>query len=904
MEENKDISFVKQKNLFTDDIVVYKGQYYVVVRVAWDHDNLDIDDTDDTDDHMEDMHDESNENNKDKKKTTNYHTEKIKEMVSELKKELKEHGEELDENEDGDEDEEEDEDEDEYDEDYEGSDYNTYGSEYEYYSFTNNETGVLLAGISGANDLTELDYNECIQDITLFDRNFHFTDAVQKIGSNSQLLGSVIDKRKKYFVMPFEAIHTGLITQGDIVILDKVNATSNFIKGQKVMDEKRIAAGVIESVRYDLECLDSNNKIVKIKDATRANIIFHRIYSKDFTLCPGKLIYYKNKELTITKLIPTSANVEWLYFFNDEIQDLPNPTQPIHNIIPFRDDFEVFLSFEAVTYEDSEGNIKGGFLYLTSTKYLVAWQDGEIKYEDSTTLMICDPLATDYFPGDIVCHSSLDIEKPYSNENKLWGVILSYKPTERTVTVKWNNINHTKLRELGQYKEQSLENNENQEIYMNKEHSGKSTFVESDISVYDIEYFEDYNFDMSDYVCKVDDKLKLKEADVLGQVICKEDLKLIIMWNNGYEEMVYPFDLTKVDDFDESDDEEEEEEYESMDLSDEEKINQVGQNILKRLEKAKKAKDTLKDLLDKYEGKEDNADTQETPNEPSSTNTAIDTDTDADQEGSQYENGVLKFEMLKEFEAHNFFEEKCSPNKKFMVAFNKELEILRTSLPPGIFVKANSSRINLFSALIIGPEDTIYENSVFIFDIFLPSNYPSVAPKVFFHSVSFKLHPNLNVNGTVCLSLLGTWHGNRNEMWIPDVSNLLQVLISIQGLILGCKEPYFLEAGYETQIGTHIGVRNSSLYNEDSYLLSLETIYFYLKNQPILFKDIIINHFKQKKINILQRIDQFLNSENNNSNNNNNNNNNALFCISLPPSKGFISALRKLKSKIQDINLG
>ena len=33
----------------------------------------------------------------------------------------------------------------------------------------------------------------------------------------------------------------------------------------------------------------------------------------------------------------------------------------------------------------------------------------------------------------------------------------------------------------------------------------------------------------------------------------------------------------------------------------------------------------------------------------------------------------------------------------------------------------------------------------------------------------------------VCLSLLGTWHG---EPWNPRTGSLLQVLVSIQGLIL------------------------------------------------------------------------------------------------------------------------
>jgi len=51
------------------------------------------------------------------------------------------------------------------------------------------------------------------------------------------------------------------------------------------------------------------------------------------------------------------------------------------------------------------------------------------------------------------------------------------------------------------------------------------------------------------------------------------------------------------------------------------------------------------------------------------------------------------------------------------------------------------------------------------------------------------LFSNLYEEGKVCLSLLGTWEGDRNESWNPARSSLLQAFVSIQGLIL-VKEPY------------------------------------------------------------------------------------------------------------------
>ena len=46
---------------------------------------------------------------------------------------------------------------------------------------------------------------------------------------------------------------------------------------------------------------------------------------------------------------------------------------------------------------------------------------------------------------------------------------------------------------------------------------------------------------------------------------------------------------------------------------------------------------------------------------------------------------------------------------------------------------------------------------------------------------SFRINPNLYEDGTVCLSLLGTWSGKEEtEEWNVN-SNLLQLVVSIQG---------------------------------------------------------------------------------------------------------------------------
>uniref|UniRef100_A0A915ITN3 UBC core domain-containing protein n=1 Tax=Romanomermis culicivorax TaxID=13658 RepID=A0A915ITN3_ROMCU len=121
--------------------------------------------------------------------------------------------------------------------------------------------------------------------------------------------------------------------------------------------------------------------------------------------------------------------------------------------------------------------------------------------------------------------------------------------------------------------------------------------------------------------------------------------------------------------------------------------------------------------------------------------------------------------------------------------------------------------------MIRGAPDTPYFDGLFIFDIRLKPTYPNEPPAVFY---SEKLNPNLYQEGTVCVSLLGTWNGKDSEMWNPG-SNLLQVIVSIQGLILN-SEPYYNEAGYEVRRVNPDYAEKSRCYNEMALVRNLENL--------------------------------------------------------------------------------
>ncbi|KAG8872742.1 hypothetical protein FRB97_007396 [Tulasnella sp. 331] len=174
-------------------------------------------------------------------------------------------------------------------------------------------------------------------------------------------------------------------------------------------------------------------------------------------------------------------------------------------------------------------------------------------------------------------------------------------------------------------------------------------------------------------------------------------------------------------------------------------------------------------------------------------------------------------------------------SRLFMARLSKEYKMLNSSLPDTIIVRAYEDRTDLLRSMIIGPENTPYEGAPFMIDWFLDETFPQTPPIAHFHSWTNgngRVNPNLYEEGKVCLSILGTWAGDKNESWSPLRSSLMQALVSIQGLVL-VKEPWFCEPAYEKLRGTPEGIVNSRLYSEKAYVLSCGFVRRALEAPPI-----------------------------------------------------------------------
>ncbi|KXG33110.1 hypothetical protein SORBI_3003G255700 [Sorghum bicolor] len=183
------------------------------------------------------------------------------------------------------------------------------------------------------------------------------------------------------------------------------------------------------------------------------------------------------------------------------------------------------------------------------------------------------------------------------------------------------------------------------------------------------------------------------------------------------------------------------------------------------------------------------------------------------------------------------------PSKAWVKRIQHEWKVLEKDLPETIYVRVYEDRMDLLRAVIVGPAGTPYHDGLFFFDVYFPSRYPSKPPLVNYRSGGLRLNPNLYECGKVCLSLLNTWSGTGCEMWNPSNSTMLQVLVSIQALVLNSK-PYFNEPGYAMHANTSQGEKQSMAYNEETFLLSCRTMQYSLRNPPKHFEDFIIGHFR------------------------------------------------------------
>ncbi|KHN86885.1 Baculoviral IAP repeat-containing protein 6 [Toxocara canis] len=195
----------------------------------------------------------------------------------------------------------------------------------------------------------------------------------------------------------------------------------------------------------------------------------------------------------------------------------------------------------------------------------------------------------------------------------------------------------------------------------------------------------------------------------------------------------------------------------------------------------------------------------------------------------------------------------------------QEVVTLSNSLPltasSSVFVRCAEERLDVMKVLITGPSDTPYMNGCFEFDVWFPTDYPNSPMHVNLettgnHTVRF--NPNLYNDGKVCLSVLNTWHGRPEERWNPETSSFLQVIVSMQSLIL-VSEPYFNEPGYERSKCTQAGQQASRDYDANIRQATVRwAMLEMIRHPPVAFRDVVMRHFWLKRDEIISQITEWI----------------------------------------------
>ncbi|KZF23741.1 ubiquitin-conjugating enzyme [Xylona heveae TC161] len=132
-----------------------------------------------------------------------------------------------------------------------------------------------------------------------------------------------------------------------------------------------------------------------------------------------------------------------------------------------------------------------------------------------------------------------------------------------------------------------------------------------------------------------------------------------------------------------------------------------------------------------------------------------------------------------------------------IIRITRELSEIQKTSDLSIAVACQDVDVRNVRALIIGPPETPYEFGFFEFSLKFGKEYPGKAPLVLAITTNggrCRFNPNIYAGGKVCLSILGTWSGERGEEW-SSAQGLESILISIQSLMSA--NPYENEPGFE-----------------------------------------------------------------------------------------------------------
>lgn len=163
----------------------------------------------------------------------------------------------------------------------------------------------------------------------------------------------------------------------------------------------------------------------------------------------------------------------------------------------------------------------------------------------------------------------------------------------------------------------------------------------------------------------------------------------------------------------------------------------------------------------------------------------------------------------------------------------------------GIYYKHDENNMLIGYALVMGPEQTLYNYGYYLFKFEFPKDYPFTPPKLKYltNNGYTRFHPNLYRSGKVCLSILNTWRG---EQW-TSCQTIRSVLLTL--VTLFHNKPLLNEPGLTEKYKDFKNYNKIICYeNYNTAILSLLKKNIALSEYKLFENEIIKNYKKNKDI--------------------------------------------------------
>lgn len=174
--------------------------------------------------------------------------------------------------------------------------------------------------------------------------------------------------------------------------------------------------------------------------------------------------------------------------------------------------------------------------------------------------------------------------------------------------------------------------------------------------------------------------------------------------------------------------------------------------------------------------------------------------------------------------------------------------------PENTFIYYNEVNLFIIYLLIIGLENTPYEDGFYFFKVVFTDDYPYKPPNVTFLTTTpyTRFNPNLYENGKVCLSILGTWDG---PQW-SSILTLRSLVLTLQSIFT--ENPLKNEIYYYNE---NTSSEKNINYNKIIQYYNWSVAIIEMLKKPVVSEmtDIILNYFitnKQKYITKLTSLQQ------------------------------------------------